>query len=61
MYNSTIIELTDEELIDIDGGVNWLKVAGGGLIIARSIVSGGALGVVAIGVASGAVTIIDGI
>ena len=56
------VELCDDELYMIDGGKhNWLKIIGGGLIVGGSIASGGGLAVVAIGVASGVGTIIDGI
>ncbi len=56
------IELTEEQLYEVDGGGhNWLKIAGGALIIGGTIASGGGLAIVVIGVASGAGCIIDGI
>lgn len=58
--NNSFIELSDNQLLDIDGGVNWLKVAGGALIIGGSIASGGVIPAV-VGAVGGVVCVIDGI
>lgn len=61
--NTNFIELTNDQLLNIDGGTNWLKVVGGALICVGSVMSApatGGLGTV-IGVAGGIGCIVDGL
>ena len=61
--NNNFIELTNEQLLDIDGGRNWLKITGGALICVGAIMSApvtGGLGT-GLGVIGGIGCIIDGL
>lgn len=52
-------ELSEQSLMEIDGG-GWLSVVGGGLIVAGAIVSGGGAIAVGVGIAGGVVTAVTG-
>lgn len=54
-----LIEISNDELLEIDGG-GWLSRIGGVLIVTGSIISGGGLVPVGVGVASGVMTLITG-
>lgn len=65
--NNNFVELTNEQLLNIDGGRNYLKIAGGALIVAGTIATAPAsltidTGIcVAAGIIGGVQTIINGI
>ena len=61
IMNSSFTELSFNELIDTNGGINWLKVGGGALIIVGTLIVGGSGIGVAVGIVGGVLCVIDGL